>query len=37
MSLATIITMIAILTLIWGGFIFLLRYAFRKESKKTQK
>jgi hypothetical protein len=37
MSLSAIITMTVILGLIWGGFIFMLRFAFKKESQKTEK
>ncbi len=37
MSLTSIIMMIIVLSVIWGGFIFMLRVALRNESKKTAK
>lgn len=35
MSLSAIIMMVFILSLVWGGFVFVLRTAIKKESKKN--
>jgi len=35
MSFSAVVTMIIILTVVWGGFIFLLRLAMKKESQKA--
>jgi len=36
MSIGAVITMIVILSIVWGGFIFTLRMAVRKEAQKEQ-
>lgn len=35
MSIAAVITMIIMLTIVWGGFAFALRTAFKKETQKA--